>query len=84
MPVYDFSKPEDRALFLLSLPRDWIEVRRAWLERWEKQYGDQSETKRLLLDWWDGPSREPVGSPPTQQLGFVWLMEKGESHGRRQ
>lgn len=70
MPVYDFSRPEDRARFLLSLPRDWKEVRRAWLERWEKQYGDQSETKRLLLDWWDGPSREPAGSTPTQQLGL--------------
>ncbi|MBU2788393.1 hypothetical protein HFQ13_09290 [Acidithiobacillus sp. VAN18-1] len=70
MPVYDFSKPADRARFLLSLPRDWKEVRRAWLERWEQQYGDQSETKRLLLDWWDGSSRKPADSAPTEQLGL--------------
>ena len=70
MPVYDFARPEDRARFLLSLPRDWTDVRRAWLERWEQQYGDQSETKRMFLDWWDSSGRKPVGADPTPQLGL--------------
>ena len=70
MPVYDFTKPEDRARFLLSLPRDWKDVRKAWLERWEQQYGDQSKTKRMLLDLWDGSRQKPDSSAPTQQLGL--------------
>ncbi len=54
MPVYDFASAEDRARFLLSLPRDRLDERRTWLEIWEKRYGDMEETKRLVREQWQG------------------------------
>lgn len=53
-PRYDFGKACCRARFLLSLPRPWIETRRAWLKHWEKQFGEaeRQQTEAILLRLW--------------------------------